>query len=187
MTDESFFLIEETKEQMQTTLFHFEKELTKLRAGKANSQIFDDVKFEYYGVLTPINQAANINIPDAKTIVIQPFDRSALSAIEKAVLAANLGFTPMNNGEIIRISIPPLTEERRKDLVKKARNEAEQTKVAVRNIRRNANEKAKKFEKDGLPEDEAKKLEKDIQEATDKIIEKIDKILETKEKDIMAI
>lgn len=187
MTDDSILLIEETEEQMQASFVHFENDLSKIRAGKANPSIFDDVKIDYYGVISPINQTANINTPDAKTIVIQPYDRSVLSAIEKAILAANLGFTPMNNGEIIRISIPPITEDRRKDLVKKAKNEAEQAKIAIRNIRRNSNDKAKKLEKEGVPEDEVKQLEKEIQELTDKIVDKIDKVLEIKEKDIMSI
>lgn len=187
MTDDSILLIEETEEQMQASFVHFENDLSKIRAGKANPQIFDNVKIDYYGVISPISQTANINTPDAKTIVIQPYDRSVLSAIEKAILAANLGFTPMNNGEIIRISIPPITEDRRKDLVKKAKNEAEQAKVAIRNIRRNSNDKAKKLEKDGVPEDEVKQLEKEIQELTDKIVDRIDKVLEVKEKDIMSI
>lgn len=187
MTDDSLFLLEEIEEQMQLAYAHLEKEFTKIRAGKASPQIFENIKINYYGVITPLNQAANINTPDARTIVIQPWDRSVLSLIEKEILAANLGFTPMNNGEIIRINIPPITEERRKELVKKAKNEAENAKIAVRNIRRSGNEKAKKLEKDGVPEDEVKSLEKEIQEKTDNWVLKIDKLVETKEKDILTV
>ncbi len=187
MTDDSLFLIEETEEQMQLAFNHLEKEFTKIRAGKASPQLLEDVKIDFYGAITPLSQTANINTPDARTIVVQPWDKSVIGAIEKAILAANLGFTPMNNGEIIRISIPPITEERRKELVKKAKQEAENARIAIRNVRRNANEKAKKLEKEGVPEDEIKLLEKEIQESTDKWISKVDKMMETKEKDILTI
>ncbi len=187
MTDDTLFLLEEIEEQMQMAFTHLEKEFAKIRAGKASPDIFDDIKIDFYGSLTPLNQTANINIPDAKTIVIQPWDKSALGQIEKAILTANLGFTPMNNGEIIRISIPALTEERRKEFVKKAKNEAEQTKISIRNFRRQGNDKIKKLEKEGVPEDEVKLVEKEIQDKTDKYISKIDALLEKKEKDIMLI
>jgi ribosome recycling factor len=187
MTDDSLFLLDETEEQMELAYGHLEKEFTRIRAGKASPQLLEDIKVDFYGVMTPLNQAANINTPDARTIVVQPWDKSVLSAIEKAILAANLGFTPMNNGEIIRISIPPITEERRKELVKKAKIEAENARIAIRNLRRNANDKAKKLEKEGVPEDEIKQLEKEIQDITDKWIVKIDKLVETKEKDILTI
>ncbi len=187
MTEDSLFLIEETEEQMLMAFAHFEKELLKIRAGKASPQIFDDIRIDYYGTMTPLNQTANINTPDARTIVIQPWDKSVLGVIEKAILAANLGFTPMNNGEILRINIPPITEERRKELVKRAKQEAENARIAVRNIRRNSNEKAKKLEKDSIPEDELKLLEKEIQDSTDSYIAKIDKHVDAKEKDILTI
>jgi len=187
MTDDSLFLLEETEEQMQQAHAHFEKELTKIRAGKASPQLLEDIRIDYYGAITPLSQTANVNTPDARTIVIQPWDKTVLGLIEKAILAANLGFTPQNNGEIIRINIPPITEERRKELVKKAKQESENARIAVRNIRRNSNDKAKKLEKDGVPEDEVKQLEKEIQDKTDKWIEKIDKLVEAKEKDIMTI
>jgi len=187
MTEDSIFLLEETEEQMQLTYSHLEKEFTKIRAGKASPQLFEDVRVEYYGVITPLSQAANINTPDARTIVIQPWDKTILGAIEKAILAANIGVTPMNNGEIIRISIPPITEERRKDLVKKAKQEAENARIAIRNARRTANDKTKKMEKEGTPEDSIKQLEKDIQDSTDKWIASIDKLVEAKETDILTI
>jgi ribosome recycling factor len=142
---------------------------------------------EYYGTPTPIEQTANINTPDPHSIVVQPFDKSSLQDIRKAIMNANLGFNPMDEGDILRINVPPLTEERRLDLVKKAKQVAEETKIAIRNIRRNANEDAKKLEKDGVPEDEVKRLLDEIQKLTDKYTEKIDHFFETKEKDIMTI
>ena len=187
MSDESALLLEEAKEGMTNVIAHLERELVKVRAGKASPSVFDAVKIDFYGTMTPLAQVGNINIPDARTIVIQPWDRSVLGAIEKAIMAANLGFTPVNNGEIIRISIPPLTEERRKEMVKKVKVEGENAKVAVRNVRRNVVDSARKLSKDGVPEDEVKGLEKDIQTVTDKSIEKIDQIVVAKEKDIMTI
>jgi ribosome recycling factor len=187
MTDLSKKLIEEAKGSMNQAVSFLEKELVKIRAGKVHPSIFDGVKVDYYGKLTPLSQVGNINIPDAKTIVIQPWDRSLLKEIEKAILNANLGFTPVNNGEVIRISVPPLTIERRKELVKQVKNEGEEAKVAVRNIRRNILEKVKKLTKEGVPEDEVKATEKEIQQLTDKFIEKIDSIIAAKEKDIMTV
>ncbi len=187
MTDDSILLLEETEEQMQSAFYHLEKEFTKIRAGKASPQLLEDIKIDYYGAITPLNQAANINTPDARTIVIQPWDKTILPAVEKAILAANLGFTPQNNGEIIRINIPPITEERRKELVKKAKQEAENARVVIRNVRRMSNDKAKKLEKDSVPEDEVKLVEKEIQVLTDKWVEKVDKLVEAKEKDILTI
>ena len=166
---------------------NLEKEIQKLRAGKANPQMLEGVKIDYYGVMTPIDQTANISSPDARQIIVQPWDKSVLGLIEKAILAANLGFNPKNEGEILRIQVPPLTEERRRDLVKKAKAEAENAKISIRNIRRNANETAKKLKKDGVPEDEVDKAETDIQKVTDEYIEKVDKIFEIKEKDIMTV
>jgi ribosome recycling factor len=137
--------------------------------------------------MTPIDQAANVSTPDARQIIVQPWDKSVLGLIEKAILAANLGFNPKNEGEILRIMVPALTEDRRKDLVRKAKSEAENAKVSIRNIRRLANETAKKLKKDGVPEDEVDKLEADIQKLTDEHIQKVDKILENKEKDILTV
>ena len=187
MTDEAVFVLEESEERMQHSLRHLEKEFLKIRAGKASPSMLIGVLVEYYGTQTPIERTANINTPDAHSIVVQPFDKSTIHDIEKAIMNANLGFNPMNEGDIIRINVPPLTEERRLELVKKAKQVSEEAKIAVRNIRRSANDDAKKLEKDGLPEDEAKRLSDEIQKLTDKYIEKIDKLLEAKEKDIMTI
>ena len=166
---------------------HFDKDLQKVRAGKASPQMLDGIKVDYYGNPTPIEQVANVNTPDAHQIVIQPWERNMLPVIEKAILAANIGVTPQNNGEFIRLVIPAPTEERRKELVKKAKQDAEQTKVAIRNIRRTANDDAKKLKDDGVEEDAVKKLEADIQKATDEAISKVDKIMEAKEKEIMTV
>ena len=143
MSEESEFCLEEAREGMLNALVHLEKELQKVRAGKASPQMLEGVKIDYYGVLTAIDQTANISTPDPRQIIVQPWDKSVLGLIEKAILAANLGFNPKNEGEILRISVPSLTEERRRDLVKKARSEAENAKISIRNIRRLANDTAK--------------------------------------------
>ena len=187
MHEEIEFTIEEAKEGMHGAVLHLEKELQKVRAGKASPQMLEGVKIDYYGAMTPIDQAANVSTPDARQIIVQPWDKSVLGLIEKAILAANLGFNPKNEGEILRIVVPSLTEERRKDLVRKARAEAETAKISIRNIRRLANETAKKLKKDGVPEDEVDKLELDIQKLTDEHIGQVDKILEVKEKDILTV
>lgn len=187
MSDETEFCLEEAKEGMAGAILHLEKELQKVRAGKASPQMLEGVKIDYYGAITPIDQAANISTPDARQIIVQPWDKSVLGLIEKAILAANLGFNPKNEGEILRITVPSLTEERRRDLVKRARTEAETARISIRNIRRIANETAKKLKKDGIPEDEIDKLETDIQKLTDEHISKIDKIVEVKEKDILTV
>jgi ribosome recycling factor len=187
MNDDIEFTLAEANEGMQLAIQHLEKELQKIRAGKASAQMLDGVRIDYYGVMTPIDQAANISTPDGRQIIVQPWDKSVLGLIDKAIQAANLGFNPKNEGEILRISVPPLTEERRRDLVKKAKAEAESAKIAVRNIRRLANETAKKLKKDGVPEDEVDKLEADIQKLTDEYISKVDKIFDLKEKDIMTV
>ncbi len=187
MHEEAQFCLEETQEGMATAVAHLEKEFQKIRTGKASPQMLDGIRVDYYGAMTPLDQLSNINTPDAKQIIVQPWDKSVLSLIEKAIMAANLGFNPKNEGEVLRIIVPPLTEERRKDLVKRAKTEAENARVSVRNIRRTSNETAKKLEKQGVPEDDIKKLEHDIQEATNTYISKIDKALEIKEKDIMTV
>jgi len=187
MSEEIDFLLEETNESMQLALVHLEKEFQKIRTGKASSQMLDGIKIDYYGAVTPLEQLSNINTPDPRQIIIQPWDKNALPLIEKAIMAANLGFNPKNDGEVLRIIVPPLTEERRKDLAKKARIEGENAKVAIRNIRRTSNETAKKLEKEGTPEDVVKKAETDIQEMTNNYIAKAEKLLAQKEKDIMTV
>ena len=187
MHEEIEFTLEEAREGMHNAVIHLEKELQKVRAGKASPQMLEGVRIDYYGTLTPIDQTANISTPDARQIIVQPWDKSVLGLIEKAILAANLGFNPKNEGEILRIVVPSLTEDRRKDLVKKAKSETENAKISIRNIRRIANETAKKLKKDGIPEDEVDKLEEDIQKITDEHILKVDKILEGKEKDILTV
>ncbi|MCQ2280872.1 MAG: ribosome recycling factor [Bacteroidales bacterium] len=187
MTEETKKCLDQAKESMNGAIAAFDRDLQKVRAGKANPQMLEGLKVDYYGNPTPVEQVGNISTPDARQIVIQPWERNMLPIIEKAILAANLGFTPQNNGEFIRIVVPTLTEERRKELVKKVKQETEQHKVTVRNIRRNANDTAKKLKDNGVPEDEAKKLEADIQKLTDDTIAKLDKMAELKEKEIMTV
>lgn len=175
------------KEGMQGVITFFEKELQKIRAGKASPQMLEGLKVDYYGNPTPIEQVGNISTPDARQIIIQPWERNMLPVIEKAILVANLGFTPQNNGEFIRIMVPSPTEERRKELAKKTKQEAEQAKVSIRNIRRTANDTAKKLKDNAIPEDIIKKLEGDIQKMTDDFIAQIDKIAAAKEKEITTI
>jgi len=179
--------LENMKNDMQGAINHLEKELEKIRAGKASPKMLDGVKVDYYGTMTPLDQVANLTTPDPKQIAIQPWERNLIPAIEKAIMAANLGFNPQNNGEIIRVIVPALTEERRKELVKKVKQEVEQAKVNIRNVRRNANGEAKDLKDSGVSEDEIKKLETDIQKMTDDFISKTDKYLEVKEKEIMTI
>lgn len=187
MNPQSIMVLEGTSKEMQTAISHLEHELTKIRTGKATPQLLEGVKIDYYGTLTPLDQVANINTPDARQIIVQPWDKSLLPQIDKAIQAANLGFNPQNNGEVLRITVPALTEDRRRDLVKKAKSEAENAKVVIRNYRRMANEAAKKLEKMNIPEDEIKGLEKEIQRITDDFVTRVDKIAEAKEKDIMTV
>ena len=188
MTTESKTCIEKHKTQMESAIVHLEKELTKVRAGKASPQMLQGVLVDYYGTPTPLEQVASVNTPDPKTINIQPWEKTLLKEIERTIINSNLGFNPQNTGEIIRINVPVLTEERRKELVKKAKEEAEKAKVAIRNVRRDGNEAAKKLEKaKTISEDEVKLLEKEIQDITNKFIEKVDQVLAAKEKDILTI
>ena len=187
MTEESLMLLEMTEDGMKHSLDHLEKELRKVRAGKASPSMLDGVFVENYGAMMPLNQVSTITTPDPRTITLQPWDKNLLHPIEKAIMAANLGFNPQNDGILVRISVPVLTEERRRDLVKRAKAEAENAKVGIRNVRRGSNEDAKKLEKDGVSEDEIKELQEKIQNLTNKYIEKVDKILEHKEKDIMTV
>jgi len=185
--EEVEFCLEEAKEQMHNAIVFYEKELQKIRAGKANPAMLDAVKVDYYGTMTQLHKVSSIHTPDAKLIVVQPWEKNMLGPIEKAIQAANLGFNPINDGTIIRIPVPPLTEERRKQLVKQVKVESENVKIRIRNIRRDANESAKKLEKEGIPEDMVKKLVADIQSLTDNFIDKVEKIYEGKEKDIMSV
>ena len=187
MTDEALLVLEEAKENMEKAIMHLEHEFSKIRAGKASPQMIHGVIVDYYGVPTPIEQTSNINTPDARQIVIQPFDKSTIHEIEKAIVNANLGFNPSNEGELIRINVPPLTEERRVTLVKQAKHAAEESKVGIRNARHKANNEAKQLEKDGLAEDEVKRLIDEVQKLTDKYTKKVDELLEIKEKDIMTV
>jgi ribosome recycling factor len=180
-------LINDNKAHMVKAIDHLEVELSKIRAGKANPSILEGLNVDYYGTSTPLNQVSSVTTPDARTLVIQPWEKGMLGPIEKVILAANLGFTPQNDGNVIRISIPPLTEERRKELVKKTKAEAEHAKVSIRNLRRDANEHIKKEIKAHLPEDIAKDAEDKIQKMTDQYIVMVDKHLEAKEKEIMTI
>jgi len=179
--------VNEAKALMDKAIVHCEGELQKIRAGKANPAMLDDIVVEYYGTPTPLSQVGNVNTPDARTIVVQPWEKSLLTAIEKAIKESNLGLNPQNDGVIIRLNVPPLTEERRRDLVKKAKAEAENGKVAIRNIRKDANEKIRKLKSEGVSEDEMKTGEAEIQKLTDAYIVKVDQHAETKEKDIMTV
>ena len=172
---------------MQKALEHLEYELARLRAGRANPVLLDGITVDYYGVNSPLSQVSNINTPDAKTILIQPWEKNMLGTIEKAILAANIGLTPMNNGEVIRISIPPLTEDRRHQLVKQVRNEGETAKISLRNARKWANDELKKMLKDGLPEDVEKNASENIQDMTHDFSAKVDKVMATKEKEVMTV
>lgn len=187
MTDDISTIIAGTEEQMKKAINHLEAELIKIRAGKANPQMLDNIVVDYYGSPMPINQVANISVMDARTLTIQPWEKNMLQPIERAIINANIGVTPQNDGVIIRLFLPPLTEERRKELVKKCQAEGEHSKVAVRSIRREAIESIKKLQKSGLSEDAAKDAEADVQQVTDKFISQIEKHLGIKEKEIMAV
>ena len=175
------------KDKMSHAVTHLDEEMKTYRAGKANPMVFNNVMVDYYGNPTPIPQVASVTTPDAKTLLIQPWEKKLIPTIEKAIMDANLGFTPANNGETIRINIPALTEERRKELVKQAKTEGETAKVSVRNARRDVIDAHKKFQKDGLPEDVCKDAEAVIQKETDAFNKKIDEIIAAKEKEIMTV
>jgi ribosome recycling factor len=180
-------ILEDTSSTMNKAIAHLESELTKIRAGKANPGMLDGIMVDYYGNPTPLNQVANISILDARTISLQPWEKSMLQPIERGIMAANIGITPQNDGVNIRLFLPPLTEERRRELVKKCNGEGENAKISVRNIRRDAIEQIKKLQKDGTSEDACKDAEKDVQDTTDKFIALVDKHLAAKEKEIMAV
>lgn len=180
-------IIDNMQAQMNKSISHLEIELSKIRAGKANPQMLESIHVDYYGSQTPLSQVANVNTPDARTIVIQPWEKGMLGPIEKTIQTANLGFNPQNDGTIIRINVPPLTEERRKDLVKRCKAEGENAKIGIRSSRKDANDAIKKELKKGITEDEAKEAEAKIQQLTDQFIQKVDKHLDTKEKEIMTV
>lgn len=180
-------IISGAEEQMKKAITHLEVELVKIRAGKANPQMLDGLVVDYYGSPMPINQVANITVMDARTLSIQPWEKNMLQPIERAIIAANLGVTPQNDGVIIRLFLPPLTEERRRELVKRCLGEGEHSKVAIRNIRREAIENIKKLQKNGLSEDASKDAEADVQQLTDRFISTVEKHLTSKEKEIMVV
>ncbi len=181
-------VMNETKERMQKAISAYQRELATVRAGRANPSLLDKVAVEYYGAQTPLNQIASITVPEARMLVITPYDKTALGDIEKAIQKADLGVTPSNDGNIIRITIPPLTEERRKELAKLVKKYSEDAKVAVRNIRRDANDDLKKLEKKGeMTEDELRSSTEDVQKLTDEYVSKIDEITKDKEKEIMEV
>lgn len=179
--------LSQAEEKMQEAVMYLEETLAHIRAGKANVKILDGIRVDSYGTMMPLNQVAAVVAPDPRTITIKPWDKSMFRPIEKAIMDSNVGITPENNGEIIRLGIPPLTEERRKQLAKQCKGEAEQAKVSVRNTRREIIEKLKKGIKDGLSEDNEKDAEADMQKMHDKFIKKVDELLAAKEKEIMTV
>jgi ribosome recycling factor len=187
MTEDLGFILEEAGQTMQKAVNHLETELVKIRAGKANPVIVDGIMVDYYGNPTPINQVANVTVLDARTIGVQPWEKPMLQLIERAIIAANIGINPQNDGVTIRLFLPPLTEERRKEMVKKAGNEGEQAKISIRNIRRDAIEQIKKLQKDGASEDECKDAEASAQNITDKFTAHVEKFLVAKEQEIMSV
>src|SRR6187402_2014393 len=187
MTEEIDFILESTEESMNGTIAHLEKEFLNIRAGKASPAMLGGVFVDYYGAATPLSQVSKISVPDARTITLQPFEKNMLSVIEKAIMIANIGFNPMNNGDVIIISVPPLTEDRRRELAKQAKSEAEDAKIGVRNARKDANTDIKKLEKEGTSEDICKSAEEEVQNLTNTYIKKIDELLAVKEAEIMKV
>lgn len=187
MVEDIASIISGAEDHMQKAISHLESELVKIRAGKANPNMLDGIVVDYYGSPVPIGQIANVNVTDARTLTIQPWEKNMLQPIERAIINANLGVNPQNDGNIIRLFMPPLTEERRKELVKRCQGEGEHTKVAIRNIRRDAIESIKKLQKNGLSEDAAKDAEDEVQQVTDKHTAGVEKHLTAKEKEIMSV
>ncbi len=185
--EEIEFILESTKEAMNGSIAHLEKEFLNIRAGKASPAMLGSVFVDYYGSATPLSQVAKISVPDARTITLQPFEKNMLHTIEKAIMIANIGFNPMNNGDVVIISVPPLTEERRRDLAKQAKVEAEDAKIGIRNVRKESNSDIKKLEKDGTSEDVCKDAEEEVQTLTNSFIKKIDELLMHKEAEIMKV
>lgn len=187
MQEEIDLYLEECNEKMQKTIKHLEEALTHIRAGKANTKLLDGVMVDYYGSLTPLSQVSNLSTPDAKTIAIQPWEKQLIPEIEKAILNANLGFNPDNNGEMVRINIPALTEERRRELTKQVKQEGEDAKVTIRNARRDANDAFKAMKKDGLSEDLEKDASGEVQKITDSFSKQIDSLVAAKEEEVMTV
>lgn len=187
MDEDVSLIIEMAEDGMRHSLEHLQKELVRVRTGKASTAMLDGLLVAYYGSPTPLKQVANVTTSDSRTIVIQPWEKSLVGAIEKAIFEANFGITPQNDGELVRLVIPPLTEERRRDLVKQVKGLGEDAKISIRSARRDAMEEIKKEVKDGYPEDAGKKLEGDIQDLTNQYTNKVDKMLEVKEEDIMKV
>ncbi len=187
MNEDVQLIFDFAKENMEKAIVYLDTELSRIRAGKANIHLLDGIYVDYYGTLTPLNQVSSISTPDAKTLSIQPWEKNMITPIEKAILASNIGLTPANNGELIRLNIPPLTEERRLQLVKQVKHEGENAKVSIRTARRDANDEIKTLQKDSLSEDLAKKAEVDIQKVTDEFNLQVDKIVEAKEKEMLTI
>ena len=187
MNEELDLIFQEATDQMDAAISHLKDELAKIRAGKASPAMLGGVMVEYYGAMTPLSQVSNINTPDARTISVQPWEKSILQDIERAIMNSNLGLNPQNNGEMIMINIPPLTEERRLGLVKQSKAEGENAKVSIRNARKDANDEIKKLKNDGLPEDAQKDAEEEVQSLTNKYSTKVDDIVAAKEKDIMTV
>jgi ribosome recycling factor len=175
------------EDRMDKAIGALKRDLASLRAGRATPALLDRIQVEYYGAMTPVNQLANLSTPDSRTLLIQPWDKSSMSTIEKAIMKSDLGLSPSNDGTVIRIVIPALTEERRTDLVKMTKKYGEEAKIAIRNIRRDANDEIKKLEKSGISEDESRRHQEDIQKFTDKFIAEVDKVLASKEKEIMEV
>jgi ribosome recycling factor len=187
MNEEIDFILDSTEESMAGSIAHLEKAFLNIRAGKASPAMLGAVFVDYYGSATPLSQVANVNVPDARTITVQPWEKNMLHPIEKAIMVANIGFNPMNNGDVIIISVPPLTEERRRDLVKQAKVEAEDAKISIRNARKDANTDIKKLEKEGTSEDACKSAEEEVQNLTNAFIKKVDEHLAVKEAEIMKV
>lgn len=185
--EEIELFLDDAKDTMEKALKHLNIELTKIRAGKASPTMLDGIQVEYYGVMSPINTVASITTPDARSIVVKPFEKKLIGEIEKAIRNSNLGLAPSNDGELIRLSIPPLTEERRRDLVKKVKQEIEVAKVNVRNIRKDTNDSIRKLTKEGVSEDAVKQGEERVQKLTDSFIARVDDVFAAKEKDILSV
>jgi len=187
MEEEVQLYLDDSKEKMENAISHLDRELIKIRAGKADPHMLDGVSVDYYGSLTPLSRVSNINTPDPRTIKVQPWEKSLIPVIEKAIMTANLGLNPTNNGELVIINVPVLTEERRKDLVKQVKQEGETAKVSIRTARRETNDELKKLQKDGLSEDQEHDAEDKVQKLHDEYIQKIDEVIDKKVEDILTV